>query len=102
MLREQGTAPCIPPRRSRNKAVHGDKRPYTMGHKIENLLSRLKEWRPRATGHDRCGSIFGSAMFLAPTAIFCLWVLTLENVGLDPKDAPGHGARAFAPVAERC
>ena len=50
MPKDQDMAPCIPSSRHRNKAVHWDKRLYTMGHRVENLLSPLKDWRPMATG----------------------------------------------------
>ncbi len=49
MLAQQGISPCIPPRRSSKKAVHHSKGLYRMCHKIENLFSRLKDWRPIAT-----------------------------------------------------
>ena len=43
-----------------------------MGHKVENLLAKRKDWRPIATRYDRCASILGSAILLAATAIFWL------------------------------
>ena len=43
-----------------------------MDHKVENLLAKPKDWRPITTRYNRCASIFGSAIFLAPTVIFWL------------------------------
>ena len=33
-----------------------------MGHQVENLLTRLKDWRPTATRTDRCAHVFLSAV----------------------------------------
>ena len=66
MLREQGITPCIPPRRNRNKRVPYSKRLYKMRHKVENLFSRLKDWRRIATHYDRCAPIFLSAVLSSP------------------------------------
>ena len=52
MLSQQGIPPCIPPRRCRKKPVHYSKRLNRKGHKIENLFSRLKDWRRIATCYD--------------------------------------------------
>ena len=43
-----------------------------MGHKVENLFARLKDWGRIATRYDRCAHVFLSAVFLAPTLIFWL------------------------------
>ena len=45
MLAQQGITPCIPPRRRSKKPVHYSKRVDHKRHKIENLFSRLKDWR---------------------------------------------------------
>ncbi len=66
MLAQKG----IPPRRCRKKPVHYSKRLYRKGHKIENLFSRLEDWRPIATRYDRCAHIFRSAILLAATVLF--------------------------------
>lgn len=47
-----------------------------MGHTVENLFARLKDWRRIATRYDRCASIFRSAVLLRATVVFRLWVLT--------------------------
>ena len=66
MLSQQG----IPPRRCRKKPVHYSKRLAGKGHKIENLFSRQKDWRPIATRYDRCAHVFRSAILLAVTVFF--------------------------------
>ena len=43
-----------------------------MGHKVENLFARLKDWGRIATRYDRCAHVFLSAVFLAATLIFWL------------------------------
>jgi len=45
MLADQGIT-CIPPRRNHNRRVPYSKRLYKMRHNIENLLAKLKDWRP--------------------------------------------------------
>ena len=60
MLAQQGISPCIPPRR-RQQPVHDNKRLYRMGHKVEILFSRLKDWRCLATLYDGCAHVFRSA-----------------------------------------
>ena len=70
MLSQQGISPCIPPRRCCKKPVHYSKRLYRKGHKIENLFSRQKDWRPIATRYDRCTHVFRSAILLTATVPF--------------------------------
>ena len=48
MVMEQGITPCIPSRRNRNKRIPYSKRLYKMRHKVENLFTKLKDWRPIA------------------------------------------------------
>ena len=67
MLFQQG----IPPRRCRKKPVHYSKRFYRKRHKVENLFSRLKDWRRIATRYGGCAHVFRSAIFL--TAIVLFW-----------------------------
>ncbi len=43
---------------------------YRMGHKIETLFSRLKDWRRIATRYDRCAHAFRSAILLAAIVLF--------------------------------
>ena len=54
VVTDQGITPCIPFRRHRNKRVPYSKRLHNMGHKVENLLARLKDWGRIATRYDRC------------------------------------------------
>ncbi|WP_155986291.1 IS5 family transposase [Novosphingobium resinovorum] len=71
-LQEKGITPCIPGRKSRNKAVKYDKRRYKRRNRIEIMFGRLKDWRRVATRYDRCPNAFFSAIALAATVIFWL------------------------------
>ena len=42
--------------------MYYSKKFYRKDHKIENLFSRLKDWRPIATRYDRCVHAFRSAI----------------------------------------
>ncbi len=70
MLSQQGITPCILPRRCRKKPVHYSKRLHRERHKVENLFSRQKDWRPIATRYDGCAHAFRSAILLAATVLF--------------------------------
>jgi transposase len=69
-LQDKGIRPCIPGRRSREKAAPYDKRRYKRRNRIEIMFGRLKDWRLIATRYDRCPKIFLSAIALAATVIF--------------------------------
>ena len=71
-LQAKGIKPCIPGRKSRNKAVKYDKRRYRRRNRIEIMFGRLKDWRRVATRYDRCPTAFFSAIALAATVIFWL------------------------------
>ncbi|GAY20078.1 mobile element protein [Sphingobium fuliginis] len=71
-LQEKGITPCIPGRKSRNKAIKYDKRRYKSRGRIEIMFGRLKDWRRVATRYDRCPKAFFSAIALAATVIFWL------------------------------
>ena len=43
-LKDKGTKPCIPGRRSRGKSVRHDKRRYKRRNRIEIMFGRLKDW----------------------------------------------------------
>ena len=43
---------------------------YKQRHKIENMFSRLKDWRRIATRYDRCAHTYFSAICIAATVIF--------------------------------
>ncbi len=67
-LQEKGIKPCIPGRKSRNRAVKYDKR----RNRIEIMFGRLKDWRRVATRYDRWPTAFFSAIAFAATVIFWL------------------------------
>ncbi|MDZ7894502.1 MAG: IS5 family transposase [Sphingobium sp.] len=71
-LQEKGITPCIPGRKSRNKAVKHDKRRYKRRNRIEIMFGRLKDWRRVATRYDRWPNAFLSAIALPATVIFWL------------------------------
>ena len=66
MLSEQGIPPRIPPRRNRKRPIDCRKRLDNMGHTVENLLARLKDWCPIATGYNCCARVFRAAVPLGP------------------------------------
>lgn len=68
----RGINPCIPSSRSRKRPFPYDKSLYRQRHKIENLFSKLKDWRRIATRYDRCAHTFFSAICIAATVIFWL------------------------------
>ena len=69
-LAGKGIKPCIPGRKSQDKAVKYDKRHYKRRNRIEIMFGRLKDWRRVATRYDRCPTVFLSAIALAATVIF--------------------------------
>jgi len=71
-LIDQGTTPCIPPRKNRKVQHHYDKELYRQRHKIENVFGRIKDWRRIATRYDRCAHTFMSAISIAATC--CYWL----------------------------
>jgi transposase len=76
-LTDRGTRPCIPGRVSRKKVVRYGKRRYKQRNRIELIFGRIKDWRRVATQYDQCHKVFLSAIALAATVIFWLWVLNL-------------------------
>jgi transposase len=76
-LVDKGIRPCIPGRKSRDRPIRHDKRRYRRRHRIEMMFGRLKDWRRVATRYDRCPVVFLSAIALAATVMFWLWVLSL-------------------------
>lgn len=71
-LQEKGIKPCIPGRKSRHEPIEYDKRRCRRRNRIEIMFGRLKDWRRAATRHDRCPTVFFSAVALAATVIFWL------------------------------
>lgn len=71
-LDKRGIAACIPSKRNRKKPIPHDEELYKKRHKIENMFSRLKDWRRVATRYDRCAHTFFSAILIAATVIYYL------------------------------
>jgi transposase len=71
-LRDKGIEPCIPPRKSRKRSIKYDTVLYRQRHKVENMFSKLKDWRRIATRYDRCAHTFFSAICIAASVIFYL------------------------------
>ena len=71
-LRQAGTVPVIPGRRSRKRAVRYDKQRYRDRHLIENAFCRLKDFRRVATRYDKLASNFLSGVALATAVAFWL------------------------------
>ena len=71
-LIEKGITPCIPPKKNRKTHIAYDKKLYKQRHKVENMFSRLKNWRRIAMRYDRCAHTFFSAICIAATVIFYL------------------------------
>src|SRR3546814_18538966 len=67
-LQEKGITPCIPGRKSRNKAVKYNKRPYKRRNRIEIMVGRLKDWRKVAPRYNRSPKATLSTLALAPTS----------------------------------
>jgi len=71
-LEKKGIKPCIPGRKSWNKAAKYGKRRYKRRNRIEIMFGRLKDWRCVATRYDRCPIAYFSAIALAATVLFWL------------------------------
>jgi transposase len=71
-LKDKGTRPCIPGRKSHGKVVRYDKRRYKRRNRIEIMFGRHKDWRRIATRCDRCPKVFLSAIAIAATVLFWL------------------------------
>ncbi len=71
-LREAGTTPVIPGRRSRKRAIRYDKQRYRGRHLVENAFCRLKDFRRVATRYDKLAANFLSGVALATALAFWL------------------------------
>ena len=71
-LRNQGCTPCIPSRKNTTAQEYYDKKQYRQRYKIENMFSRLKDWRRIAMRYDRCAHTFLAAIHIAIIVIFYL------------------------------
>ncbi len=68
-----GKRAVIPPRRGRKRPAEyteHDKELYKRRHKVENLFSRLKDFRGIATRYDKTARNFLSGIYLAATMIW--------------------------------
>jgi transposase len=71
-LIDRGIAPCIPSRANRKEPMPYDHALYRKRHNIENMFSKIKDWRRIHTRYDRCAHTFMSAICIAATVIF--WI----------------------------
>ena len=69
-LADRDIATCIPARQGRKAPAKHDRLLYRQRRRIENLFTRLKDWRRIATRYDRCGDLFISAIALAAAVIW--------------------------------
>jgi transposase len=72
LLRQAGTAPVIPGRRTRKRYIAYDRERYRERHRIENAFCRIKDFRRVATRYDKLAANFLSAVALATLVAF--WV----------------------------
>tara|TARA_R110000787_G_scaffold28012_5_gene76792 strand:+ start:51 stop:266 length:216 start_codon:yes stop_codon:yes gene_type:complete len=61
-------------RKSRDKPIKHDKRRYKRRNRIEIMFGCLKDWCRVATRYDRCPKVFLSAIALAASALFWLYL----------------------------
>ena len=61
-----------PPTRGRNQPLDYDKALYRQRHRIENIFTKLKDWRRIATRYDRCSHTFSSTICVVATVTFYL------------------------------
>ena len=66
------TVACIPSKANRKVHIPHDPTLYRQRHHIENMLGKLKDWRPIRARYDRCAHAFMSAICIAATIIFWL------------------------------
>jgi transposase len=74
VLAQAGKKAVIPPRKCRKAPApfgEADKELYKQRHKIENLFSRLKDYRGIATRYEKTARNFLSGVYLAATI---LWI----------------------------
>ena len=70
-LRQNGTIPVIPGRRSRKRPIQHDKRRYRDRWRIEAAFCRLKDFRRVATRYDKLARNYAATVALA--AIVAFW-----------------------------
>ncbi len=69
-LEDQHIEPCIPPKSNEKDPAEYDAELYKMRHVIENMFSKLKDWRGIAFRGNRCAHTFHSFVALALIFIF--------------------------------
>ena len=62
---EAGALPVVRSNPTHPKQKHFDRAAYRRRHKVENLWSRLKEWRALATRYDKTATSFSGGLYLA-------------------------------------
>lgn len=70
VLASAGKTAVIPPRRNRKHPAEYDKELYKERHKIENVFSRLKDYRGIATRYDKTAANFLAGVYLAAAMIW--------------------------------
>jgi putative transposase len=71
-LAQRKITACIPSRANRKVPIPHDPALYKKRHKIENMFSRLKDWRRIHNRCDRCAHTFFSSICIAAAVIFWL------------------------------
>jgi len=71
-LRKIGIESCIPYRKNKKKKWEYDKELYKRRHKVENMFSKLKDWRRISMRYDRCAHTFYSSICIAAIVTFYL------------------------------
>jgi len=71
-LKAKGISVCIPPRKGRRSPAKYCKTQYKQRHKVENMFSKLKDWRRVATRYDRRADVFMAAITIAAIVIWWL------------------------------
>jgi transposase len=71
-LAERGITPCIRSQKNRKQPFDCDKTLYRQRHKVENMFTKLKDWRRVATRYDRCAHTFFSTICIAAAFVFYL------------------------------
>jgi len=65
VIRQQGAAPCIPPRSNRTTAIDYDRHLYQERNVIERFFGRIKQYRRVATRFDKKAANYLGFVWLA-------------------------------------
>lgn len=71
-LKAKGISVCILPRKGRKSPATYCKTQYKQRNKVENMFSKLKDWRRVATRYDRRADVFMVAITIAAIVIWWL------------------------------